>query len=484
MPVVERFMPQVVRLADLLERGRVKEYLKDFRKRHPRQTGMPAENGKDPAITLTFNGGGPANVNPAVERGTVVGTENQGGFVFGIEDGCEGLVDGLRGVFLTDLNTIGVQNSGEMIIGTSRKKLSAGERAALRDQALKYDLQIIGKGGDDTNTTVAELCDAGVSAVGVGKTVDDDLPGAVITFGHRSAIKALADLMVVYRRDAQANSRNLLAEIMGRKNGNLTLRVCAAAGATRSFIAEEYSQQGLFQLVTAVERGSDIARRVLTDLTQITTIDGQHRSVEWILQNIADVEAEVVNLDLAAMVGLMHTIAGHRMPEFPYSTFAMAEGVAERIPATPTKFDGGTGMPVEWEMDILGAQKVLKADAHFTPEVGRVKIGREVAPQLEKGEEGRRTFFERLTYEARCADGTAEDIAVAMRLGFHATRLLAEGRTGRMVVEGPGQIATSVAYSDLERHPVTGKIVPRSADLSSQEYLYIKAFEYFLHQGN
>lgn len=483
MPAVERLKPNVVRLVELFENGRINQYVKDLRRRHPRQTGMPVENREDPEITLTYNGGGPGNVNSAVERGIVVGTENKGGLVFGIEDGCEGLVDGLRGVFLTDLNTVGVQNSGELIIGTSRTKLSARDRATLRDQALKYGLQIIGKGGDDTNTTVAELCEAGVSAVGVGKTVDDDLPGAVITFGHRTAIKALADLMVVYRRDAQANSRNLLAEIMGRKNGNLTLRVCAAAGATRSFIAEEYSQQGLSQLVTAIERNNDIARRVLADLAQITTIDGQRRSAEWIINNIADVDAEAVNLDLAAMVGLMHTIAGHRMPEFPYSTFAMAEGVAERIPATPTKFDEKTQMPIEWEMDILGAHKVLKADDHFTPEVGRVKIGREVAPQLERGEHGRRTFFERLTYEARCADGTAEDIAVAMRLGYHATMLLAEGRTSRMVVEGPGQIATSVAYSDLERHPVTGKIVPRSADLSSQEYLYIKACEYFLHQG-
>ena len=483
MPVAEVFKPRVVKLLDLLESGRFKQFVTDHYKCNPRLSGLPCKQKDEPGITLAFNSGGPANVNDAVLEGLTNGTENNGGLVFGIEDGCEGIVDGLRGILLSGMQINGIKNRGEIILGSSRRKLTAQEIINLKDQALRYDLKIIGAGGDDTQSALAAIDDAGGRVIGIGKTVDDDLPFARMCFGHRTAIDIISKLMVIYVRETRVNGRNLLAEVMGRKSGSLTFRVGKIAGITRTFIPEEFTQQGLQQLVAAAQRGALIAHHLLLDLSHATLIDGQNRTVDWIMHNIGQVDPEAVKIDYRGVVGIMHDISQSRASRgINYNSFAIAEGIAERGPAKIVEKDLNTQRPTLWEMDILGTKAVLKADRHFTPEVGKVQIGHIMAPIIQQTI-GRPVFFERLTYEGRCADGASEDIMVGLDLGMYASNLAAQGSFGQMVVEGDNRTIISVPFSQLERDCVTKKIIPRNVKLDSQEYLLAMQFQHFLQHN-
>jgi len=451
-----------------------------------RSTGRPvAEN---PRIVGIAHGGGPANTFNAVAEAFVGKLFKNGCYVFGFEDGCEGLLDNGRGVLLTPENTAGIRNFGDLIIGTARKNPNAAERAYIKTlmQSTGMVAQVFA-GGDDTASTTGRCSDDGLNVLSLGKTVDDDLPWITLCYGHLTAIARVSDLLKTYLRDSRAMNSNYFVEVMGRRSGNLAMRSCLKLfqdsqawereGVARSFIGEEFTQQGLSQLVSAMQGGNLMAARVLSDLAQAVTIRGKKEGLQWITSNISGVDPADVNVCLEGLRDLMTSIAAERKEEgLKYNVFVGAEGIAERIRSSVTNTDA-EGRPLEWTVDLFGQKKTLAPDEHNNPKVGEVKVGRYLAEALH-GQIGKRFIFEPLTYQARCVDPVPEDIELSMALGTHAADLVLAGDFGRIVGHRHGR-ADSTLISELPRDPKTGKITPRCTDLSSEEYYAAKAREWW-----
>ncbi len=84
-------------------------------------------------------------------------------------------------------------------------------------------------GGDGSLTIALELHRKGLRVVGVPKTIDNDLRATVATFGFSSAVSFATECIDRLHTTAQAHSRILVIEVMGRGAGWIALH-CGIAG--------------------------------------------------------------------------------------------------------------------------------------------------------------------------------------------------------------------------------------------------------------
>src|SRR5581483_6902814 len=122
------------------------------------------------------------------------------------------------------------------MLGSSRtnplKKGSEGdvEKVLANIQALEIDA-IIALGGEDTLGVANKLCDRYVPAVGVPKTMDNDLNCTDYTCGFDSAVAVAVDAADRLRDTARSHRRIMVLEVMGRHAGWVALFTGIAAGA-------------------------------------------------------------------------------------------------------------------------------------------------------------------------------------------------------------------------------------------------------------
>jgi 6-phosphofructokinase 1 len=79
-----------------------------------------------------------------------------------------------------------------------------------------------------------------------------------------------------------------------------------------------------------------------------------------------------------------------------------------------------------------------------------------------------------LGYELRCAPPGGYDIQYCRSLGYWATRLLLEGRTGAMVTIQGGKLIP-VPFAEM-LDPGTGRIRVRMVDVTSEMYQTLRAY--------
>jgi 6-phosphofructokinase 1 len=168
--------------------------------------------------------------------------------VIGFEDGFEGLLEG-RYRTLDFESVSGILNTGGTILGTSntcnpfRHPGSNGESLDRGDEVVatcrRLDLEaLIVIGGDGSMCIAWELHRRGIPIVGIPKTIDNDLHGTDLTFGHDTAVAIAADAIDRLRTTAQAHHRAMVIEVMGRNAGWLALRAALASGGDIVLIPE------------------------------------------------------------------------------------------------------------------------------------------------------------------------------------------------------------------------------------------------------
>jgi len=84
----------------------------------------------------------------------------------------------------------------------------------------------------------ATLLDRGLNIVGVPKTIDNDLWGTEITFGHDTAVTTATEAIDKVHTTASSHHRVMVVELMGRYAGWLALRAGVAGGADVILIPE------------------------------------------------------------------------------------------------------------------------------------------------------------------------------------------------------------------------------------------------------
>jgi 6-phosphofructokinase 1 len=188
-----------------------------------------------------LTGGGDAPGLNAVIRGFTIRAEQLGIEVVGVRHGWKGIIE-REGIPLRRQDVIDMHRKGGTMLKSSRTNPVKDEATIQKTvegyKALRLDA-IVACGGDDTLGALAKLAKHGINGIGVPKTIDNDLPGTDVTFGHDTAINIVTEALDRLHTTADSHERCLVVEIMGRHAGWITLNGGLAGGAHVVLTPEE-----------------------------------------------------------------------------------------------------------------------------------------------------------------------------------------------------------------------------------------------------
>ncbi|MHC4984007.1 MAG: 6-phosphofructokinase [Planctomycetota bacterium] len=217
-----------------------------------------------------LTGGGDCPGLNAVIRAVAKAAISGGLEVVGIEDGYLGLIED-RHRNLGYLDVSGILTRGGTILGSCSKANPADYlvpdseggwvRRDVRDLVVEHysraglDVLVV-IGGDGTMSGAADLIERGMKIVGVPKTIDNDLWGTEITFGHNTAVATAADALDKVHTTASSHHRVMVVELMGRYAGWLALHAGVASGADVILIPEiPFEMSAVAEKCTSRSRG-------------------------------------------------------------------------------------------------------------------------------------------------------------------------------------------------------------------------------------
>ncbi len=163
------------------------------------------------------------------------------------DDEVIGYLDGWKGVLDDEYMRLDVHRcrdivaQGGTILGTSRtnpfKEDGGPERVRASLAANGVDA-LVAVGGEDTLGVAQRLGDLGVHAVGVPKTIDNDLSGTEVTFGFDTAVQIATEAIDRLRTTAESHHRVIVCEVMGRHVGWIATHAGIAGGAAEILVPE------------------------------------------------------------------------------------------------------------------------------------------------------------------------------------------------------------------------------------------------------
>ena len=343
-------------------------------------------------------GGGPApGINGVIGAATLA-AHARGARVVGILEGFRHLMNGPDEIEdhaheLRREEVVAIHMRGGSILKTSRanptKQPRDLDRCVAALGALGVDT-LVTIGGDDTAfsaVAVSEAAGGRIRVVHVPKTIDNDLPlpDGIPTFGYETAREQASNLVAGLHEDGRTMNRWFFVELMGRQAGFLSLGTGAAAGATITLIAEEFSEDPI--------RLDDVVRTVEGSVVKRLAL-GMSHGCAVIAEGISE---RLDPDDLASLADIKRDEHGHiKLSEVP-----LARTVAELVKRA------------------LGERGVKLT-------VNAKEIG----------------------YELRCLPPCAFDREYTRDLGVGAIELLARGESGVLVSRQAGR-CVPIRFSDL-----------------------------------
>lgn len=211
-------------------------------------------------IAILTGGGDCPGLNPVIRAVVKTAIEKYGLEVVGIRNGYHGLYH--NDFIKLDLAAVQeIITIGGTILGSSNKDnlfkypVRDAKNMLVRneDGSIKYhDVSDIAVenlkeagidalfilGGDGTLTSGRDFARKGVNVIGIPKTIDNDLACTDFTFGFDTAISVVTDALDRIRTTGKSHHRVMVAEIMGRGAGWLTLHGGIAGAADVILIPE------------------------------------------------------------------------------------------------------------------------------------------------------------------------------------------------------------------------------------------------------
>ena len=192
-------------------------------------------------VALLTGGGDCPGLNAVIYAAVRKGINHYGDEFIGFLNGWKGVLDN-NFIPLTLENTDGIQLKGGTILHSSRttvKKIPGGiEKAQEVLKANKVDA-LIALGGDDTQSVTLYLAEHGVKAVGVPKTIDNDINGTDATFGYDTAVSIATEAVDRIHTTADSHNRVVVIEVMGRDAGWIAYASGIAGGAHVILVPEK-----------------------------------------------------------------------------------------------------------------------------------------------------------------------------------------------------------------------------------------------------
>ena len=190
-------------------------------------------------IGILTGGGDAPGLNAVIRAVTIIGIET-GYEVVGFEAGWKGVLNKNCRV-LTEEDVRDIHMQGGTILHSSRTNIAKTPACIAAAKKNLDDLNIyalVAAGGDDTLGVANKLYKHGVNVVGVPKTIDNDVTGTDYTFGFDTATNRVSSFLEMLRTTTKSHNRVMVAEIMGRYAGWITLSGGMAGGANMILIPE------------------------------------------------------------------------------------------------------------------------------------------------------------------------------------------------------------------------------------------------------
>jgi pyrophosphate--fructose-6-phosphate 1-phosphotransferase len=419
---------------------------KDIAELFPNTYGMPlikfevGDKKKDrPAINVgVILSGGQAPGGHNVISGIFDGIKkiNPDSRLFGFLGGPGGLVDHKYKELTADIIDEYRNTGGFDIIGSGRTKLEETEQF---DKGLEVARELglnalVVIGGDDSNTNACVLAEyyasinAGVQVIGCPKTIDGDLKNEMIeaSFGFDTATKVYSELIGNIQRDANSAKKYWhFIKLMGRSASHIGLECALKTQPNITLISEEIAEKK-HTLADVVNYMADI----VVSRAQNGDNFGVALIPEGLIEFIPEMKILISELnDLLAEGSLKekefkHLRKSHRLA-----------WVAEHI--TPESAKVFKSLP-----NGIATQLTLDRDPHGNVQVSLIEteklLGEMVKEKLEdlkkKGKYNGKfgTQYHFFGYEGRCAAPSNFDADYCYSLGYNASVLISDGKTGYM----------------------------------------------------
>lgn len=195
-------------------------------------------------IGVLCSGGDSPGMNAAIRGAVLRGVEVHGFEMVGFMDGWRGFHEGEL-VQLDRLAVRGLSPLGGVMLGTSRVqpfRTENGEEVSIeqiRNRMAEYGIDAFMLiGGNGTQTVGSIFAEAGIPAIGLPKTIDNDLDGTDYTFGFDTAVSIASEAIDRLRTTGDSHRRCMVLEVMGRDVGWIALHAGMAGGAQVTLIPE------------------------------------------------------------------------------------------------------------------------------------------------------------------------------------------------------------------------------------------------------
>jgi len=191
-------------------------------------------------IGMLTGGGDCPGLNAVIRAVVLTATRIHG-------DELVGFLDGWRGVIEDQSTPLDVASCrdilpvGGTVLGTSRTNpfvIEDGPQKVLGTLERNRLDALVVIGGEDTLGVAHRLGAHGVRAVGVPKTIDNDLAATEFTFGFDTAVQTATDAVDRLRTTAESHHRVIVCEVMGRNAGWIAAYTGIAGGAAEILVPE------------------------------------------------------------------------------------------------------------------------------------------------------------------------------------------------------------------------------------------------------
>ena len=203
-------------------------------------------------IAISTGGGDAPGLN-AVIRAAALCAIHRGWEVLGIKRGYAGLLGEDEVIPLTRESVRGIAHLGGTILRTTNRGSPfnypvKGEDGAItyvdRSDELVANVRkfgidaIVSIGGDGSLRIAQQLVGKGLKVVSVPKTIDNDVPCTINTFGFDTAVSTAIEAIDKLHTTAESHDRVLVLEVMGRDAGFIALHAGLAGMASVILIPE------------------------------------------------------------------------------------------------------------------------------------------------------------------------------------------------------------------------------------------------------
>ena len=321
------------------------------------------------------------------------------------------------------------------IIGSGRTKLEEESQfesgiKILRELNIKA-LVIIG--GDDSNTNACVLAEYyaakqyGVQVIGCPKTIDGDLKNEQIetSFGFDTACKTYSELIGNIQRDCNSSRKYWhFIKLMGRSASHIALECALQCQPNICLISEEVEAKNM-----SLDDIVEYIAKAVAERAENGNNFGTVLIPEGLIEFIPNIKRLIAELNDVLSTEEAHNVTGSVDEQIKYVKAHLSKDNLAVLESLP---------------DDVALQLALDRDPHGNVQVSLIEteklLSRMVAEKLvQMKEEGK--YVGKFTaqhhffgYEGRCAAPSNYDADYCYSLGYNASRLIANGKTGYMSI--------------------------------------------------